>query len=1214
MKLLLTRKNSTQLEDIPLKMLSPVDNVDNGIYNNALQTAMKEPGVFNIAVSGPYGSGKSSIIKTFEKAYTTKHKRFLYVSLASFNSFQNDSEKDSINDCTTKNQNETLKEQLIELGILQQIFYHVKPSKIPDSRFNRIQSIGSWRLALIVSMFAMWFLSVLISFQVKFNSDSAFSELVKLGDKPIVLWSSFVISLIGACYLVGKSIRFSNGIKFDKMNLKSGEIELSCPKEESILNKYIDEIIYYFEVNKKYCAVVIEDLDRFRDHQIFTKLREINVLINRSKVIRDQGRKVVFVYALCDNLFRNKDRTKFFDIIIPVIPIINTSNSSDVLNTRLKEIECLDEIQKELIYDIQLYVDDMRLLLNITNEYIIYKDKIGKAKDLNMTKLFAMVVFKNFYPDEFVLLHIGHGIVYDILSVGKEKFIDHCSVQINDRRELLKKEINSVESAFVNNEHHLRVFYVGYIWSQLTNPLKLEGNYTFEMLLNKDSWAHFIKKRSFTYTDHRGSTSSSNKTFKEYEFEIDPNFTLEKRIELLQDDKEKSLARLRVELEQMQRKLKNLRNKSIKGLANEFEIDLVFPVLAEKRYQLLRYLIRLGYIDEDYAFYLSYFYPGSLSETDKAFVLAVKNGKEKEIDYPIVQIENVVNRIYGDQFSSTAALNYSLLLFLLDNRQKYENELDLYIRQIGGINDRTIELIRKCLNLEKYQESFFHLFYKKCKRVWYLIDRDARYTNEEKDRLLLMLFQFSDIKSILEQDEEDSVRDRLINRENILSFVPVNASSNFEIFIKERGLVIPALNAPVYNKKFLNFLDENLSYTINPHNVWTIFQTIEGKGQDIELKFKTQNATAIDESKCKHLKRLVSEFTNHYIQFVYLQIEENVNDKEEYVLGFLVSEAVSKENKIGIVKKWGGKIRHINAINDSAIEEILLTNCKVEATWSNVLLYWRQKQNIDTALAIFLNSKANCNSLIESLDTVDSDEEYYSMVEQLFICNELADDIYDLYCSKIEVAIEDFDFSSINKSKVDSLIRYGLLFPSIQNFSKLNEVDDVLLFDFVVSKKKDFINKADQISISDMLLGRILESNDFVNSEKLSVVNKIGRDKFTSDVKIANAVLNLVYYDLHGLSIDFIQQIYKSSNDIGVQIMLLIELLEERVIGYDVLDELLDATKAPYDQLIKISYSKLILKNDRLNIELVQLLKDNEFISSYNVKNDKIIVHRRRVK
>ena len=87
-------------------------------------------------------------------------------------------------------------------------------------------------------------------------------------------------------------------------------------------------------------------------------MRELNFLINNAKQLR--GKKVTFIYALNDCLFelinesksnkeKNntnqtkldfsktiKNKTKFFDLIIPIIPFINVTNSYNFLKIRNK--------------------------------------------------------------------------------------------------------------------------------------------------------------------------------------------------------------------------------------------------------------------------------------------------------------------------------------------------------------------------------------------------------------------------------------------------------------------------------------------------------------------------------------------------------------------------------------------------------------------------------------------------------------------------------------------------------------------------------------------------------------------------------------------------------------------------------------------------------------------------------------------------------------
>src|SRR5688500_784158 len=113
--------------------LSPIADVSDGDfkeYGEALSWALNNRETYdikNIAVTGPYGSGKSSIIKTFQKKNDNKSLKFLNISLATFKEDKPENEEDLL--------------RLVELSILQQIFYHEEDHNIPDSRFKKIKKL-----------------------------------------------------------------------------------------------------------------------------------------------------------------------------------------------------------------------------------------------------------------------------------------------------------------------------------------------------------------------------------------------------------------------------------------------------------------------------------------------------------------------------------------------------------------------------------------------------------------------------------------------------------------------------------------------------------------------------------------------------------------------------------------------------------------------------------------------------------------------------------------------------------------------------------------------------------------------------------------------------------------------------------------------------------------------------------------------------------------
>ena len=155
-----------------------------------------------------------------------------------------------------------------------------------------------------------------------------------------------------------------------RVNIKDIEVALDDCNDKRILNHFIDEILYFFK-KRKIDIVVIEDLDRFDNTDIFSTLRELNALINGSTMVKQ---KVTFVYAVKDDLFNSEtERAKFFDYILSLIPIMSPSNAKDLLSRSLRA-KCPPEMQLPAPYiqDVSYFVTEVRVLKNIINDYITY--------------------------------------------------------------------------------------------------------------------------------------------------------------------------------------------------------------------------------------------------------------------------------------------------------------------------------------------------------------------------------------------------------------------------------------------------------------------------------------------------------------------------------------------------------------------------------------------------------------------------------------------------------------------------------------------------------------------------------------------------------------------------------------------------------------------------------------------------------------------------
>ncbi|UNM97038.1 hypothetical protein MMG00_04075 [Ignatzschineria rhizosphaerae] len=404
--------------------------------------------VKNIAVTGGYGAGKSSVIQSYLEKRNLKDKT-LNISLATFD----------LKDSKGKVIENELDLDAIEFNILQQITHQVHPNKVPKSRFERIIEkidLQKEENAFFYVMLATFFILVTSLYIAKF-----------VFDKEILLNYGFILFSIAvyisslyflAKYLVHSRLFFSKHI--DSIDIM-GKASFKSEAKISPLNLFIDEILYFFEVTQ-YSIVVFEDLDRLSHREILIRLREINQFINNSEQV---SRTVKFIYAIKDDLFFEQEaRVKFFDFIIPIIPVMDYGNSYQLIKDSIYFImgdtvllKILDE--GHLLRDVSLYITDKRLLNNILNEYIIYlkKDNIKINNDSfeRLRKIFALVVYKNFMPEDFGRIKNKNSILCKVIECYRKK--KYFSKQIEIWEKTLKDKkieltsLSSVESKKIDD-------------------------------------------------------------------------------------------------------------------------------------------------------------------------------------------------------------------------------------------------------------------------------------------------------------------------------------------------------------------------------------------------------------------------------------------------------------------------------------------------------------------------------------------------------------------------------------------------------------------------------------------------------------------------------------------------------------------------------------------------------------------------------------------
>lgn len=260
--------NSNTQESLQPQKLDPKKDK---AYQSVLdiEERLQKKDATNIALTGPYGSGKSSVLMSLKEDFPD-HK-YLGISLATLQPIADELLKDKSKAKKSKEDggDEITKQnldRLIEYSILQQLIYREKQDTLPNSRLKRIFHLSDNKVRVIAWGTIGAILALIILFEPTILRVDWLYSLLEIE------WLNIGADILSILYLVvytyyalAKIVPALSNSRLNKLNLKSGEIEIV--NNTSIFNKHLDEILYFFEMTE-YNVVILEDLDRFGSKDI----------------------------------------------------------------------------------------------------------------------------------------------------------------------------------------------------------------------------------------------------------------------------------------------------------------------------------------------------------------------------------------------------------------------------------------------------------------------------------------------------------------------------------------------------------------------------------------------------------------------------------------------------------------------------------------------------------------------------------------------------------------------------------------------------------------------------------------------------------------------------------------------------------------------------------------------------------------------------------
>lgn len=992
--------------------LTPDKDADISVYEEAIEFVFDNSDVTNIAISGAYGAGKSSVIESYEKKHDDKN--FLHISLAHFEPTERNESEDSV------------KETTLEGKILNQLIHQIPVDRIPQTNFRVKKDVGRRNIIIITILLYVLLGSItFISMSNKIQNwvdalcDGRLKSLLAIFTNDFTVFFA-AIALAGSVFIcIYNAVKVQkNKNLFHKVTVQGNTIEIFENKDESYFDKYLNEVLYLFE-QVEADVIVFEDMDRFNSNVIFERLREVNNLVNvhkynkfknkkRHKLINKifrrkekQYKPLRFFYLLRDDVFVTKDRTKFFDYIIPIVPVLDGTNSYDQFIRHLKQGNILEKFDSTFLQRLALYIDDMRVLKNVYNEFLVYMYRLNNT-DLNWNKMLAIIVYKNIFPRDFCNLQLGKGYVHELFE-QKENLSKETIGKLEEEKQLIQEKIT-----YINKEN-------------LTDVQELNDAYEAKYnRLPRDSWYNQLTQEG---------RKEKDKLEKEKE----------KRIEVIDNRNKGMMTELEVKLQDIEQRISATKTKLLSELITRDNTDSIFmiksinPIGEENQYneikgndylELLKFLISNGYIDETYNDYMTYFYEDSLSAHDKMFLRRITDKKGSDYEYSLKDVEKVLSSpvLRVVDFYEEETLNFNLLKGLLVNQEnpKYQKYLSALIKQMKDNKDT--EFISKFYDSTQFDKTFIIKLNEQWTDFFSYIAVNKILPLKQIRGFSLDSLCLLDENKIQDINVEGCLTDYISNQSDYLNIQNPDVAKIISQFCI-LGVKLKKIEIDTANKDLIVGVYENNLYELTFENIKLMIKSMYGEYDSYNIEHR--NYTVIQGKSESPLAKYIAENINRYANEYLKNCNGYIEDSEDVAIKFINDENVLGDIQEKYVNVLKTVISDISVIQNKKLWNEMLDKRIIKKTVPNIIHYYTE-YCCDSQLIKFINE---CDA---GMDYSHIENEFGGEIARQFfdsvaVNNEIKTSRYQEILCNMGYGYDVYDAYDISDDKMEVLIKKDVI-------------------------------------------------------------------------------------------------------------------------------------------------------------------------------------------
>lgn len=1187
---------------------------EHGGYAAAIEAALTDDQIRNIALSGNYGVGKSSILREVARR---QNDRVVELSLSTLAPIEASQLDDSVPIQATTPTNR------IQQEIVKQLLYREFPSRTPGSRFRRIERFRWWRAigSSVLLGFAIAVIFLLAGWTVQIAS--VFSAYVDSG-----VWAHLAIWSAAALITLAVSWLFYGKLHIRHFSAGPAAVTLD-DSSVSYFDQYLDEIVYFFEISDRN-VVIFEDIDRFNDSHIFEALRALNTLLNVSPQIK---KPIRFIYAIKDSIFdrigleadgRKRDpevlatddpaqaeavrsnRTKFFDLVIPVVPFITHRSARNLAVQLLDQIE--HEVAPELLDLAAQYVPDMRLLKNVRNEFIVFRDRIfsgdGEQLNLSETDLFAMMLYKSTHLADFEKIRLGKSKL-DILYKLSRDLVTENIKRIEGERRALRQQIERIDVADTRSAqfgerllaHVQRTAQaVGYRTQNATYLLAgaaksvddLKGAQFWKSLVSPDGdstlqWRNsYGQSMSFTHDNLVAALGDS----------LDPESWNKADREVLTE-----------QIYEGTEGIKFLRSANLSDLVkrpeylveykgNELSLEEIARMVLNPG--LAYQLVRAGYINRNFTLYTSTFHGDRVGSAATNFIIHHVERDLMDVHFELAprDVDAVVRERGKNALKEPAVYNIAILDRLLATDV---DAADIMIHSLGGLGESQTNFLQAYLTSGNERARFIERFTGVSTRLLTYLVNDA--SLDDASRLELVDVALAHLTPP-KQRTDSAVSEYLLAHYAEFTALTSDATAPAQaerigVLFADAGITVPRLQ-PLGRQVRSSFVSRNL-YEITHENLVIAIDNTATVALDV---IRAGSETVYDYVLC-HLSTYLDAIDG---------ASATIDANEHFLV--VIEDVLSQEapRLDDVIERAAPdcEVADLAGASEGAWPA-LAENRRVPATFSNVSRYVVTLGSVDAHLGKVLTAAAR----ITETNAADEESKTALAAAILAATGQLPSAALR---AKLVVSLSLDDHLGVDAIAAEVgdlfalLLKHNIIADDAASYEHLAETD--------WPTRKAFIRESTKFSsyMSPALVGADL-ANLLVSDEVDSAIKWAVVEQATKYVEVADpqGLTELARFATQSgceLSLDVVQ-VMAQGNVSAQQILLLLKPHLD-VISRDQLFTILKALDGDYPELTEVGRNKLRVSNTPADRALLERLRRDNTVSTYDESKVIIEVHRKR--